>query len=74
MRPVEEALEGPIEVIGMDTVLKRLEILQGVEDHPMLTTPFDDYTVTEGLLLLLLLSVFLSVCAKLLKGGFAWLR
>ena len=58
----------------MDTVLKRLEILQGVEDHPMLTTPFDDYTVTEGLLLLLLLSVFLSVCAKLLKGGFAWLR
>lgn len=72
--PVEEAMEGPIEVVGMETVLKRLETLQGVADHPMLTTPFDDYTVTEGLLLLLLLSVFLSVCAKLLKGGFAWLR
>lgn len=72
--PAEEALEGPIEVVGMETVLKRLETLQGVADHPMLTTPFDDYTVTEGLLLLLLLSVFLSVCAKLLKGGFAWLR
>ena len=72
--PVEEALEGPIEVVGMDTVLKRLETLQGVADHPMLTTPFDDYTVTEGLLLLLLLSVLLSACAKLLKGGFAWLR
>ena len=72
--PVEEAMEGPIEVIGMDTVLKRLETIQGVADHPMMETPFDDYTVTEGLLLLLLLSVFLSVCAKLLKGGFAWLR
>lgn len=72
--PVGEALEGPIEVVGMETVLKRLETLQGVADHPMMETPFEDYTVTEGLLLLLLLSVFLSVCAKLLKGGFAWLR
>lgn len=72
--PAGEALEGPIEVVGMETVLKRLETLQGVADHPMMETPFEDYTVTEGLLLLLLLSVFLSVCAKLLKGGFAWLR
>lgn len=72
--PAGEALEGPIEVVGMETVLKRLETLQGVADHPMMEPPFEDYTVTEGLLLLLLLSVFLSVCAKLLKGGFAWLR
>ena len=61
--PVGEALEGPIEVVGMETVLKRLETLQGVADHPMMETPFEDYTVTEGLLLRLLLSVFLSVCA-----------
>lgn len=72
--PAEGTLEGPIEVIGMDTVLKRLETLQGVEDHPMMETPFEDYTVTEGLLLLLLLSVFAAACVKLLKGGFAWLR
>lgn len=72
--PAGESLEGPIEVVGMETVLKRLETLQGVADHPMMEPPFEDYTVTEGLLLLLLLSVFLSVCAKLLKGGFAWLR
>lgn len=69
-----EGLQGPIEVIGMDKVLKRLETLQETADHPMLTTPFDDYTVTEGLLLLLLLSVFVAACVKLLKGGFAWLR
>lgn len=66
--------EGPIEVVGMDTALKRLETLQKAVDHPMLTTPFEDYTVTEGLLLLLLLSVFAAACVKMLKGGFAWLR
>lgn len=42
--------------------------------HPMLTTSFEDYTVTEGLLLLLLLSLFACVCFRLLKGGFSWLR
>lgn len=72
--PTEGTLEGPIEVIGMDTALKRLETIQGVVDHPMMETPFEDYTVTEGLLLLFLLSVFLAACVKLLKGGFAWLR
>lgn len=72
--PAEGTLEGPIEVIGMDEALKRLETLQGVADHPMMETPFEDYTVTEGLLLLLLLCVFVSACARLLKGGFAWLR
>lgn len=72
--PAEGALEGPIEVVGMDTALKRLEALQGVAEHPMMETPFEDYTVTEGLLLLLLLCVFVSACVKLLKGGFAWLR
>ena len=43
-------------------------------DHPALTTPFEDYTVTEALLLLLLLSVFISACARMLRGGFSWLR
>jgi len=65
---------GPIEIVGMDTVIKRLETIQGTVEHPMLTTPFEDYTVTEGLLLLLFLSVVAAACVKLLKGGFAWLR
>lgn len=43
-------------------------------DHPALTTSFADYTVTEALLLLLLLSAFLSACARMLKGGLSWLR
>lgn len=74
LSPGEGMYEGPIEVIGMDTVLKRLETIQGTVDHSMMETPFDDYTVTEGLLLLLLLSVFAAVCVKMLRGGFAWLR
>lgn len=70
----EGTLEGPFEIIGMDKLLKYTETIQKTADHPLLETPFEDYTVTEGLLLLLLLSVFVSACAKLLKGGFAWLR
>ena len=51
----------------METVVKTL-------DHPALTTSFADYTVTEALLLLLLLSAFISACARMLRGGFSWLR
>ena len=43
-------------------------------DHPAFTTPFEDYTVTEALLLFLLLSVFLTTCARMLRGGLSWLR
>lgn len=63
-----------VRIIGMDTVLQQLETIQQAVDHPALTTPFEDYTVTEGLLLLLFLSVFVTACVKMLKGGFAWLR
>jgi len=72
--PAAQADGGPIEVIGMDRALKHLETIQGTAEHPMLTTPFEEYTVTEGLLLLLFLSVVVAACVKLLKGGFAWLR
>lgn len=44
-----------------------------VPERPALTTPFSDYSVTEGLLLLLCLLVFLSWLARLLKRGFSWL-
>lgn len=54
-----------------------IEVIQVIEvtdlDRPFMTTSFDDYTVSEGLLLLLVLLVFLKWCAKLLKEGFSWL-
>ncbi len=52
----------------------QLTEIQMSMDHPLLTTPFEDYTVSEGLLLLLLLAAFLSACCRLLRGGFKWLR
>ena len=70
----EPAAAEPVEVAGMDAVLKYLEVIRQTEEHPALTTPFEAYTVTEGLLLLLFLSVFVMACLRMLKGGFKWLR
>lgn len=49
------------------------EIRASVSEHPLLTTDFADYTVTEGLLLALLLCLIVNFCIKMLKGGFSWL-
>lgn len=62
--------EGPIEVVGMSTALKRLETIQGVVDHPMMETPFEDYTVTEGLLLLVFVILLLDFFLNLLRRWF----
>ena len=52
-----------------------VETMEVAEDtsRPFLTTPFEEYSVTEGLLLLLLLLAFVSVCLRIIKGGFYWL-
>ena len=55
-----------------------VEVIQVIEitdlDRPLMTTNFEDYTVTEGLLLLLLLFLFVKeFILKPLKGGFSWL-
>ena len=81
--PAEEPVSGevlpepdpdPLEIVGMDKLLTYAETIQQALDHPALTTSFRDYTVTEGLLLLILLAAFAAVCIRILKGGFQWLR
>lgn len=42
-------------------------------DRPFLTTPLNEYTVTEGLLLLIFLVLVLKILIEILKGGFYWL-
>ena len=42
-------------------------------DRPFLTTPLNEYTVTEGLLLLILLVLVIKIVIGLLKEGFFWL-
>lgn len=50
------------------------EVVATVDDARLfLTTAFSDYTVTEGLLLALLLCVVAAAIIKLLKEGFYWL-
>lgn len=49
------------------------EIVEVDVDRPFLTTPFDDYTVVEGLLLLILLILVINWVVKIVKGGFSWL-
>lgn len=72
--PVMEVDTGPMEIAGMDKLLTYAETIQQTLDHPALTTSFRDYTVTEGLLLLILLAAFAAACIRILKGGFQWLR
>ena len=69
-----EVETGPMEIKGMDKLLTYAETIQQTLDHPALTTSFQDYTVTEGLLLLILLAAFAAACVRILKGGFSWLR
>lgn len=71
---LSETDPGPMEIKGMDKLLTYAETIQHTLDHPALTTSFQDYTVTEGLLLLILLAAFAAACIKILKGGFQWLR
>ena len=42
-------------------------------DRPFMTTRFTDYTVMEGLLLLMILITVIQSCIKILKEGFWWL-
>ncbi len=72
--PLVEADPLPLEVLGMDKLLEHAEAIQQALDRPLMTTSFRDYTVTEGLLLLILLAAFAAACVKILKGGFQWLR
>ena len=71
-----DKIEEHLGEIEKDTDEIQLDVMTIVQtlDHPALTTSFADYTVTETLLLLLLLSAFLSACARMLRGGFSWLR
>ena len=70
--PTEEPAEEP--VTETEDVTETVEVVEVTpESRPFMTTDFADYTVTEGLLLILVLLIFLQACAKIVKGGFSWL-
>lgn len=60
-------------LLGIRNGMKNVESIEQVVNHPALTTPFQDYTVTEALLLLLLLFFFLKACMGMIRRAFSWL-
>lgn len=66
METNESLSQVPEEVTG--------ELVELTEDpRPFLTTPFAEYTVTEGLLLAVFLCLFFSALVRIIKEGFYWL-
>lgn len=57
-----------------ETIQMQVDIIELIVNHPALTTSFAEYTVTEALLLFLLLAAFIAACARMLRGGLSWLR
>lgn len=71
--PVEIVDPGPSEIFGMDALLEHVEVIEQTVTAPAMTKPFEEYTATEALLLILFVLSILSACGRLLKGGFSWL-
>ena len=69
-------LQGSLDGLGAQTdqLTALVADIQERISRPALTTSFEEYTVTEALLLLLLLFAFAAACARMLRGGFSWLR
>ena len=58
---------------GDDTAAGTTEIVVVEPDRPFLSTSLNDYSVTEGLLLCILLVLLLKWVAGVIKEGFYWL-
>lgn len=56
-------LDEPVEVILVDVS----------DERSFMTTPLNDYTVTEGLLLLILIMMIVKLVSKAVREGFHWL-
>lgn len=62
------------EILGGEFVEDTYEIVaEEVDPRLFMSTSFEEYTVVEGLLLLILLLGVIGFCVKILKGGFYWL-
>ena len=48
-------------------------ISEALTDRSILETHIDDYTVSEGLLLAIFVLLFVSACARIIRGAFRWL-
>lgn len=73
----EETLTGD-QIAGEDPSapqeeLQQIQVEVTFPERPFMTTPLDDYTVSEGLLLMILLTVIVLAVLKIVKEAFEWL-
>lgn len=79
VQTVEETTEEPVtsegtgEETGTETDTTEVVEVVVFEDRPFLTTPLNEYTVTEGLILLILLFLVGRSVMGWIKEGFFWL-
>lgn len=67
--PVEdEVVSSEFDIATVNTIVEVVDL-----DRPIMTTPLNDYSVVEGLLLLLVLLKVVQICIGIIKGGFYWL-
>lgn len=62
---VENSSE-PVEV----ATIQQVELV----DRPFMTTPFEDFSVIEGLLIVLVVGVWIYALVSVLKESFKWLK
>lgn len=69
----------PVDLLAIEDPAPEMEQLsetftaEVIDDRFFMTTPIDDYTVTEGLLLCILIVLIVQWLIRILKGGFWWL-
>lgn len=58
---------------ALTAIQELLANIYGIFNHLALETPFEEYTVIEALLFLIFLTLFISICWRILRSGFRWL-
>ena len=69
----ENVLETGDSSMALDLFAETSEVETVEIEHPFLTTSFEDYTVSEGLLLTIVLILVVKFCIDSLRRGFYWL-
>lgn len=59
--------------VHLTAIQESLTAIQTHLDRPLMTTPFEEYSMGEGLILLLLVFLILQSIIKIVKVGFSWL-
>lgn len=68
----EEPILNTIDLTEVKTLLMDIRN-NSLESSPALETPFEEYSVSEALMLSLLVCFFISALARIVRRGFSWL-